>query len=152
ALVDADLELRGPSLTDEERAEAERLRRLGARVEPPLRHAEIPALLAEKDLLVNNMREGALDKVVYEAAATCMPVLASNAGFADVLPEQLRFRRDDAGDLAERIEALAAADDRAALGRALRARVEERHSVEHWADAVLAVATHGVRHVSDTIG
>ena len=41
---------------------------------------------------MNNMREGALDKVVYEAAATCMPVLASNHGFADVLPPELRFR------------------------------------------------------------
>jgi glycosyltransferase involved in cell wall biosynthesis len=139
ALADADLELRGPSLTDEERAEADRLRAIGARVEPPLRHDEVPALLAAKDVLVNNMREGALDKVVYEAAATCMPVIASNAGFADVLPEELRFRRDDADDLAERLRALAVAD-RAAIGSGLRARVEARHSVDHWADAVLEVA------------
>jgi glycosyltransferase involved in cell wall biosynthesis len=135
----AELELRGPSLTDEERAEAARLQARGARIEPPLRHAEVPALLAGKDVLVNNMREGALDKVVYEAAATCMPVLASNAGFADVLPPELRFRRDDADELAAKLESLAAAD-RAALGRELRARVEERHSVDHWADAVLEVA------------
>jgi glycosyltransferase involved in cell wall biosynthesis len=135
----ADLELRGPSLTGEERAEADRLRALGARVEPPLRHAEIPALLAGKDVLVNNMREGALDKVVYEAAATCMPVLASNGGFAALLPPELRFRRDDADDLAEKLRALAGAD-RAALGRGLRAEVEAAHSVEHWADAVLEVA------------
>jgi glycosyltransferase involved in cell wall biosynthesis len=60
-LADADLELRGPSLTEEEHREADRLRSLGARVEPPLRHAEVPALLAGKDVLVNNMREGALD-------------------------------------------------------------------------------------------
>jgi glycosyltransferase involved in cell wall biosynthesis len=139
ALADADLELRGPSLTDEERAEAGRLRALGARVESPLRHDEIPALLAAKDVLVNNMREGALDKVVFEAAATCMPVLASNAGFADVLPDELRFRRDDADDLAEKLRALGGAD-RAEIGRGLRGRVEERHSVEHWADAVLEVA------------
>jgi glycosyltransferase involved in cell wall biosynthesis len=138
-LAGADLELRGPSLTDEERAEAGRLRALGARVEPPLRHDEIPALLAAKDVLVNNMREGALDKVVYEAAATCMPVLASNAGFADVLPDELRFRRDDADDLAAKLTTLAGAD-RAAIGRELRARVEARHSVDHWADAVLEVA------------
>jgi glycosyltransferase involved in cell wall biosynthesis len=138
-LAGADLELRGPSLTDEERDEADRLRALGARVEPPLRHDEIPALLAAKDVLVNNMREGALDKVVFEAAATCMPVLASNSGFADVLPAELRFRRDDGDDLAEKLRALAGAD-RAAIGRDLRARVEDRHSVDHWADAVLEVA------------
>ena len=138
-LAGADLELRGPSLTAEERAEAARLAALGIRVSPPLEHAEIPALLARSDVLVNNMREGALDKVVYEAAATCMPVLASNEGFADVLPAELRFRRDDADDLAARLRALAGAD-RNAIGHALRAKVEERHSVEHWADQVLAVA------------
>ena len=49
------------------------------------------------------MREGALDKVVYEAAATCMPVLASNSGFADLLPPELRFDRDDADDLAAKL-------------------------------------------------
>jgi glycosyltransferase involved in cell wall biosynthesis len=135
----ADLELRGPSLTDEERAERARLDALGIRVEEPLPHSEIAGLLAQKDVLVNNMREGSLDKVVYEAAATCMPVLASNSGFDDVLPPELRFERDDVDDLAAKLEALVTAD-RVAIGRALRAQVEERHSVEHWADAVLEVA------------
>jgi glycosyltransferase involved in cell wall biosynthesis len=139
ALADAELELRGPSLTEEERGEAARLESLGARVQPALPHTEIPALLSRKDVLVDNMREGALDKVVYEAAATCMPVLASNEGFADVLPPGLRFRRDDTEDLAEKLRALTVID-RNALGGELRARVEERHSVEHWADAVLEVA------------
>jgi glycosyltransferase involved in cell wall biosynthesis len=139
-LANAELELRGPSLTDEERREAARLRALEIQIEPPLPHTEIPALLAQKDVLVNNMREGALDKVVYEAAATCMPVLASNPGFDDVLPPELRFRRDDALDLAAKLEALAGVD-RNELGRALRAQVAARHSVEHWADEVLAVAT-----------
>ena len=138
-LADVDLELRGGSFTDEERADCRRLEELGARVEQPLPHSEVAALLARKDVLVNNMREGSLDKVVYEAAATCMPVLASNSGFDDVLPAELRFRRDDSDDLAAKLRALADAD-RAELGRALRAQVEERHSVEHWADAVLEVA------------
>jgi glycosyltransferase involved in cell wall biosynthesis len=135
-LAGVELELRGPSLTEEERDEAARLR---VPVEPPLRHDEIPGLLARKDVLVNNMREGALDKVVYEAAATCMPVLASNSGFAELLPDELRFRRDDADDLAGKLRALAHAD-RAALGHELRRRVEQAHSVEHWADEVLKVA------------
>ena len=69
-----------------------------------------------------------------------MPVLASNTGFADLLPPELRFRRDDPADLAEKLRALADVD-RNALGRELRARVEARHSVDHWADEVLAVAS-----------
>jgi glycosyltransferase involved in cell wall biosynthesis len=139
-LADVDLELRGPSFTDEERGERARLEALGARIEPPVPYAGVPALLFGKDVLVNNMREGSLDKVVYEAAATCMPVLASNTGFEDVLPEELRFRRDDAHDLAEKLERLRDVD-RNALGTQLRAAVEERHSVGHWADEVLRVAT-----------
>jgi glycosyltransferase involved in cell wall biosynthesis len=139
-LVDAELELRGPSLTDEERREAARLRALEIQIEPPLPHSQIPALLARKDVLVNNMREGALDKVVYEAAATCMPVLASNPGFDDVLPPELRFQRDDALDLAAKLKALEGVD-RNELGRALRSHVAARHSVGHWADEVLAVAS-----------
>jgi glycosyltransferase involved in cell wall biosynthesis len=138
-LADVDLEIRGPASTPDERSEAVRLRVLGARIEPPLPHTEIAAFLGGKDVLVNNMREGALDKVVYEAAATCMPALASNAGFDDVLPAGLRFARDDAEDLAAKLRELARTD-RATIGHELRARVEERHSVGHWADEVLAVA------------
>jgi glycosyltransferase involved in cell wall biosynthesis len=138
ALAAVDLELRGPSFTPEERAERARLLALGARVEEPVPYDDVPALLFGKDVLVNNMREGALDKVVYEAAATCMPVLASNSGFEDVLPPELRFRREDADDLAEKLLRLRDAD-RNAIGIELRAAVEERHSVDHWADEVLRV-------------
>jgi glycosyltransferase involved in cell wall biosynthesis len=138
-LAGVELELRGPSFTDEERAERARLEGLGARVEEPLPYARVPGLLFGKDVFVNNMREGALDKVVYEAAATCMPVLASNSGFDDVLPAELRFRREDANDLAEKLARLRDAD-RNAIGAELRAAVEKRHSVEHWADEVLRVA------------
>jgi glycosyltransferase involved in cell wall biosynthesis len=139
ALADVDLELRGPSFTDEERAERARLEALGAHVEEPAAYRDVPALLMRKDVLVNNMREGSLDKVVYEAAATCMPVLASNSGFDDVLPPELRFRRDDAEELAEKLRRLKAAN-RDELGLALRAAVEERHSVDHWADCVIEAA------------
>jgi len=140
ALADVDLEVRGPSLTDEERAERARLVALGARVEDPVPRAEVPALLAGKDVLVNNMREGALDKVVFEAAATCLPVVASNSGFAELLGPDLMFERDDADGLAARLRGLRDAD-RAAIGRRLRAHVERRHSVDHWADEVLSVAS-----------
>jgi glycosyltransferase involved in cell wall biosynthesis len=107
-------------------------------VEEPVPYAEVPALFFRKDVLVNNMREGALDKVVYEAAATCMPVLASNSGFDDVLPTELRFSREDADELAAKLVHLRDID-RNEIGIGLRAAVEERHSVDHWADEVLRV-------------
>ena len=139
SLAGVELEIRGTSNTAEERAERARLEALGVSVRSPVPFAEVPALLAGKDVLVDNMREGALDKVVYEASATGMPALASNSGFDDVLPAELRFDRHDPAGLAERLERLKGVD-RNALGRELRARVEERHSVAHWAKALLEVA------------
>jgi glycosyltransferase involved in cell wall biosynthesis len=138
-LADVELEVYGPSSTDEERAERRRLEALGVQMRDPVPYREVRALLAENDVLVNNMREGALDKIVYEAAATCMPVLASNAGFDDILPPELRFDRRDPGDLAARLRTLSSMD-RNALGKELRERVVERHSAGHWADAVIEVA------------
>jgi glycosyltransferase involved in cell wall biosynthesis len=138
-LADVDLEIYGSSSTREERNERARLESLGVRMGDPVPYSEVRELLSSKDVLVNNMREGALDKVVYEAAATCMPVLASNTGFDDVLPPGLRFRRDDPADLAEKLRRLASVD-RNDVGRELRVRVEGRHSAGHWADEVLAVA------------
>jgi glycosyltransferase involved in cell wall biosynthesis len=85
------------------------------------------------------MREGALDKIVYEAAATCMPVLASNRGFDDLLPAELRFDHDDADELAAGLRRLSAMD-RTEIGARLRRRVVEAHSAEHWAECVLEVA------------
>src|SRR5581483_8184359 len=43
-LAGAELEVRGPSLTEIERDEAARLETLGVRVEPPLPYREVPAL------------------------------------------------------------------------------------------------------------
>jgi hypothetical protein len=87
-------------------------------------------------VLINNMRAGAPDKVVYEAAASCLPVLASNPVFDDLLPEDLRFERDDAAGLADKLRALD-------LQRRpeLREAVAQRHSVEHWADGLLGTVS-----------
>jgi glycosyltransferase involved in cell wall biosynthesis len=145
---DVELDVVGPSLTPEEEAHraalAALVARLGldarARICGPVARDEVPRLLASSDVLVNNMRAGDTDKVVYEAAATCLPVLASNDAFDDLLPSELRFARDDPAGLAERIAALAAAD-RAALGRRLRAVVEERHAVDGWATRVVEAGT-----------
>ena len=106
---------------------------LDAQLGGPVPRAEIPALFARSDVLINNMRAGAPDKVVYEAAASCLPVLASNPVFDDLLPAELQFDRDDPESLAERLRTL----DRRRRPE-LRALVAENHSVEHWADGLLA--------------
>jgi glycosyltransferase involved in cell wall biosynthesis len=139
ALAGVELEVYGPSATDEERAERRRLLELGVKLLDPVPYSDVPALLASRDVLVNNMREGALDKIVYEAASTCMPVLASNTGFDDILPPELRFPRDDPDTLAERLRTLSGME-RNPLGRELRERVVARHSAGHWADRVIEVA------------
>jgi glycosyltransferase involved in cell wall biosynthesis len=143
----ATIDVVGPSLTDEERAHRAALERLvleldagdRVRISGGVPREQVPLLLHEADALVNNMRAGATDKVVYEAAATCLPVLASNPAFDGFLPPQLRFGRDDPVGLAERIRSLATAD-RAALGHGLREAVERDHSVEGWARRVVEVA------------
>jgi glycosyltransferase involved in cell wall biosynthesis len=134
--VDVELEIRGPSETDEERAYRARL----GRVEDPLPHAELPALFARTDVLINAAAAGSLDKAVFEACASCVPALASNPGFASLLPPELRFERGSAEQIADRLAALAARTDRSALGHELRARVEREHSTDSWADAVIALA------------
>jgi len=149
--VDEGLDLRvevfGPALNSPERAHRSELERLVAELDLGRRvrlgHAvlrtEVPAVLARADVLVNNMEAGAPDKVVYEAAASCVPVLASNPVFDDLLDDSLRFDRDDPADLATRLRALAGLpeEQREQLGRKLRERVAERHSVDHWAERVL---------------
>jgi glycosyltransferase involved in cell wall biosynthesis len=144
----ATLRQLGPSLTDEERrhrAALERLARdLGVEQRVTIGDAIprelVPAALAGADVLVNNMRAGATDKVVFEAAATCLPVLASNPALVELLPPELRFERDDPSSLAARLVALADVD-RTALGRRLRSVVEREHSVDGWAERVLEAAT-----------
>src|SRR5438132_5677327 len=151
--VDARLEVFGPALNAaerEHRAELERLvGQLGLEKRVRLGHAvlraEVPDVLGRARALVNNMEAGAPDKVVYEAAASCLPVLVSNPVFdelTDGLGAELMFGREDPAGLAVRIGALAALspDARADVGRTLHDRVADHHSVEHWADAVLEVA------------
>jgi glycosyltransferase involved in cell wall biosynthesis len=152
--LDAELEIRGPALTDAEQAHLQELRamvsaspvlRERVRLEGPLPRDRIPALLAGAHALVSATQpEGSetLDKVVYEAAASGLPVLSSNVALDDFLgelPLRLRFTRRDPQDLAQVLLALAAAPPelRWEVGRALRRRVESGHSVESWADAVL---------------
>jgi len=145
--LDLRLEIFGPALNAPERAHRAELERLVGELDLERRvrlgHAvlrtEVPDVLARADVLINNMQAGAPDKVVYEAAASCVPVLASNPVFDDLLDDSLRFDRDDPADLATRLRALAGlpGEEREQLGRKLRERVAEHHSVDHWAERVL---------------
>jgi glycosyltransferase involved in cell wall biosynthesis len=148
--ADVALDVYGPSLSDEEREHRGDLERLVSDLEldgravlgDAVSRAEIPGLFATHDALVNNMRAGAPDKVVYEAAAGCLPVLASNPVFDSLLDDDQRFPRDDPVALAERIRTLVSMSqaDRAEIGRRLRERVEVGHSVQSWARGILDAA------------
>jgi glycosyltransferase involved in cell wall biosynthesis len=152
---DVWLDVYGPSLSDEERAHRAALTTLvdelglGSRVAlgDAVPRADVPRLLASHDALVNNMRAGAPDKVVYEAAASCVPVLASNPVFDSLLDPAQRFPREDVGALAARVRELAELEPnaRAAIGRTLRERVEQGHSVQSWARRIVEAAGIAVR-------
>ena len=150
AATNARLTVHGPTLTSLEREHRATLGELvdalgvGGRIrlEGPVPRAQVPELFASADLLVNNMRAGAPDKVVYEAAASCLPVVASNPVFDELLEPEQRFARDDPDDLVARLRQFEARDDgaRRELGRRLRAKVAAHHSTDSWADGILGAA------------
>jgi glycosyltransferase involved in cell wall biosynthesis len=142
-LPEATLTIHGPALTDADRAHRPQLESLAVQLGVRDRvtfgdtvpYAAVPQLFGLADALVNATRGNAADKVVYEAAAACLPVFAASPVFDTLLPETLRFHGDYPESLAERVRTYAGG-----AGRPLRARVEAEHSVEHWADRVLAEA------------
>ncbi len=144
---DVTLLVHGPSLTEEERLHRIALERLvidlglldRVEVRGPVPRHTVAGLYREVDALVNDMRPGATDKVVYEAAATCLPVAASNPALDTLLPPDLRFEHGDVDGLAAAIRRLGEID-RNAVGRALRETVVREHSVDVWADRVVALA------------
>ena len=144
---DVRLMIVGPSVTEEERMYKLVLERLVLQlglldrvdVRGPEPHHAVHGLYADVDALVNDMREGATDKVVYEAAASCLPVIASNPAFDTLLPEELRFVHGDVEGLAAAIRRLHEID-RNAVGRGLRETVLREHTVDVWAERVVALA------------
>jgi glycosyltransferase involved in cell wall biosynthesis len=142
-LPDATLTLHGPQLTDADRAYLPQLESLARELGVAERvtfggevaYASVPQLFGLADAVVNATRGNSADKVVYEAAAACLPVFAASPVFDTLLPEQLRFHGDYPRSLAERIR-----DYDGGAGHGLREQVERDHSVGHWADRVLEAA------------
>jgi glycosyltransferase involved in cell wall biosynthesis len=138
-----EVELHGAALNEHEQRHHQELMRLGFRLGGAVPRSEVPELFTRVDVLVNNMEAGAPDKVVYEAAAACLPVLGSNPVFDELFAEYpLLFERNSPESLADRLRWFAGLDDgeRAEIGRTLRERVARHHSVDTWADGILAAA------------
>ena len=138
--LDVALDVYGPVLTAEERDYRAGLRPPpGVELHDGVAGSSVPQLLRRYDALVSATRAGSADKAVLEAAASCIPVVASSAPVEGVL------RFTTAEDLAARLRELAALDSpaRARLGRAARDEVVRRHSVDVWAERVLAAARAG---------
>lgn len=147
--ADVELEIRGPSLTDDESAHRDELEQRSAslpvRILPAVARADVPALFAAADLVVspNEPTTGAtLDKAVFEAAACRRPVLSTNAAFAPLLEGlglPLVAPPRDPAALAAAIDVVATSgsDLRRSAGEELRARVASHHSLDHWADEVI---------------
>jgi glycosyltransferase involved in cell wall biosynthesis len=156
ALVEEEvhLDLYGPSLTDDERAHRAELERriesgrLPATLHEPVARDRVPALIGSVDAVVspNEPRSGlTLDKAVFEAAACARPVVSTSPAFAQLLgglPLELIAPERDPAALAAVLDGIARAPvaERASLGAELRSRVVAHHSLQHWADAVIAVA------------
>jgi glycosyltransferase involved in cell wall biosynthesis len=141
--LDVEVELHGTASNELEREHRRELEAFGVPLGEPVRRIELPRLFSRSDALVNNMQAGAPDKVVYEAAASCLPVLASNPVVAELLePYELRFDRDDPASLVARLHRLAGLSgaERKEIGRTLRERVRDRHSVDTWADGIVEAA------------
>lgn len=142
-LPSATLTIHGPQLTEADRAHRPELERLAAELGvrdrvvfgDAVAHAQVPQLLGLADAVVNPTHGNAADKIVYEAAAACLPVFAASPVFDTLLPEALRFHGDFGSSLAEKIR-----EYDGGAGSALRERVAAEHSVEHWADRVLEIA------------
>jgi glycosyltransferase involved in cell wall biosynthesis len=142
-LPDATLTVHGPQLTDADRAHRAALDGLAGDLGVSDRvtlggeigYSQVPQLLGLADALVNATRGNSADKVVYEAAAACLPVFAASPVFDTLLPEGLRFHGDYPESLAEKVR-----DYAGGAGAGLRAHVESAHSVGHWADNVLEAA------------
>jgi glycosyltransferase involved in cell wall biosynthesis len=152
---EAELEIRGPQLTQAQALHREQLEarvsasgtlRRRVTIADAVSRERVPGLIRAAHAVVSpgGVRSGgeALDKVLFEAAACAVPIVASHPSLGRVLattPVRLAFRPGDAVDLEATLSDFAAADsaERVETGRLLRAWVEQEHSLEGWAERVV---------------
>ena len=154
-LAETDLRVQvrivGPSTTQQERRHREELRTAIARagpatdvaLEPGVPPAGVPDVIRDADVLVNTMVAGSGDKVVFQAAAMGRLPIVSNPAFEPLLhglEVDLLFPEGDDAALADRLRTVAdvPAAERARTARTIRERIEKGHSLDHWADEVVA--------------
>jgi glycosyltransferase involved in cell wall biosynthesis len=142
----------GKPLTERDRDYADQLRQLaaelgvGERVEfvPPFPFPLVDHAYRDADLFVNCSDTDSVDKTVLEAMSTGLPVVTSNAAFADVFePAHARFCYIKRGDIAELADALRRfigmeAQSRRAFGLALRETVCRNHSLRQLCTRMIA--------------
>ena len=146
--VDVRIDLYGTAGSEQEAAYKRELEAIVSRPEyaglasvgGPIPRPEVPTVYAQADVVASDFIS--TDKIVLEACSSCRPVLASHPAFDSLfagIEPPLAFERGRPETFADRIEGLAALDDdaRHAIGKTLRERVREHHSVETWADAIL---------------
>lgn len=142
-IVGTDVETGGAFRRELEEAAGERLVLAGPR-------DDVPALLAEADVLALPSWVEGLPLVVLEAMAQATPVVASRVGGIPELVVDgetgLLVPARDAGALAAALDALLGDRGRArALGEAGRRRAEERFDLDRTIERVLAVYAEAVR-------
>ena len=116
-----------------------------------LPHAEIVPTYQGATLFATASVTGSLDKVVLEAAACGLPPIVCNPAFQELYGRswpELSFGRDgDAAGLSRRIGAWLehSPAERRDVALEIRAEIARSHSVDHWADAVVATIERGLR-------
>ena len=149
--IDVTLAVHGPASNEAEERHRRELELLAAdlalarRLElgGPLLRPAAAAALAASHALVSATVAGAADKVIIEAALSCVPTIVPSHAFPALVPAALAFDPAVPGSLAERIEAFSRLDavERARLGGELRQGALAAHTVESWADAVVRSAS-----------
>jgi glycosyltransferase involved in cell wall biosynthesis len=126
----------------------DRARRLGlagrVEFEVGIPHRQMPTRYVEASLFATASQTGSLDKSALEAAACEVVPIVCNEAFRGFLGDrwsELSFRPGDVEQLADRLARWLACEpgQRRAVAAELRSRVERDHSVDRWADAVVAM-------------
>lgn len=112
-------------------------------------HSTMPTEYARASVFATCSRTGSLDKVVLEAACSGVVPIVCNGAFRELMGAdwaRLSFEAGDARGLSARLKDWISATDaerRDVAGR-LRDTIVRSHSVEHWADAVIAMISSNI--------